>query len=197
MPKKWLDIPARKGEGYLTGQLLIATPQIQFSCFHHAVVYVCAHSEQGAMGVIINQPLPEYSMDQIYEYLKIDASEVTAQIPIHFGGPVDGNRGMVLHSAEYVSPGMLCVDDKVALSTNVDVLRDALTGKGPSFSMLALGYAGWSPGQLEAELEKNSWITVPATYDLIFGSENASKWMLAAKSIDIDPLHISTTAGHA
>jgi putative transcriptional regulator len=184
--------------GSLAGHLLIATPVVQDSCFARAVIYVCAHNEAGAMGVIINYPVENVHLDDILEQLEIEAQgNVASQFPIHFGGPVEANRGFVLHSTDYKAEGSLIAKDGIAVTSNISVLQDLAAGRGPLQGMLVLGYAGWAPGQLEAEIEGGSWITVEASKQLVLDTDNETKWNMAVSSLGIDMGHFSTDVGHA
>lgn len=186
-----------KDDGYLGGQLLVATPVVQDSCFAKSVIFVCAHNESGAMGVIVNSPVENIAIRDVLEQLEIDVGPRMKDIPVHFGGPVDANRGFVLHSGEYRLEASVARHDQLALTANIEVLRDVAVGNGPQQSILMLGYAGWSPGQLESEIEIGSWIVVPATRDLVFGADNDIKWNLSAASLGVDLSRFSTTVGHA
>lgn len=183
--------------GYFQGHLLVATPLIRVSCFTKSVIYLCVHDASGAMGLIVNQTLDDVNGSLIWDYFNIDAKDKSLLMPIHFGGPVDAARGFILHSDEYDKHSPMHVTNGFAVSSNIDILKDIAEGKGPQQKMLALGYAGWAPGQLEAEIESNSWLTVPASKELVFGTDNASKWLLSAKTVGIDPYKLSADVGHA
>lgn len=192
------EILSPVSDGYLTGQLLVATPQIQSSCFHRSVIYLATHTEEGAMGFIINQPLERFTINKVLGHFGMEAvASDGAEAPVYFGGPVDTSRGYVLHSTEYHGIGTAQMSHQLALTSNLDVLKDIAFGRGPAQKLLVLGYAGWGAGQLEAELEANNWITVPATPELLFGQQNIDKWMLSNRSLGIDPYRISDIAGHA
>ncbi len=184
-------------EGYLEGQLLVATPQIRYSCFARSVIYMCVHNANGAMGLIINQTLEEVDNAAIWKYFKIKPEGQQIYMPIHFGGPVDSARGFILHGADYRKHHPLHVKNGLAVSSNVDILKDIASGSGPENKLFILGYAGWAPGQLETEIEANSWISVPAKKELVFGTDNASKWQMAAKSAGVDLYKLSHDVGHA
>lgn len=188
----------RKHPGYLEGQLLIATPSLQGSCFSKSVVYICVHNAEGAMGIIVNQPLDQVNVNEVLKQLNIETGENYINLPVHFGGPVEVARGFVLHSSDYTHKGTVHMGNNISVTSNVDALRDIAAGKGPEHSILALGYAGWSPGQLEAEIEANSWITAPANGDIVFGASNQTKWELSAGSLGVHNIyHLSTQVGHA
>lgn len=187
---------ARKG-GYLEGQLLIATTLITESCFNRAVLYLCSHSEDGAMGVIINHVLNDVVYSEVLKQLKIAPIKDLPEFPVYLGGPVESSRGLVVHSADYSHADTIKLSDVIALTSNLQILRDIAKGNGPSKHLLTLGYSGWSAGQLEAEIEANSWISVPADPALIFDSDDAHKWEKAAGSLGIDMFKLSGDVGHA
>ena len=168
--------------GYLAGQLLIAMPQLSDPNFARAVVYVCAHTADGAMGLVINRALDGVSFPELLDQLGIPAGPGAEQIRIYFGGPVEAGRGFVLHSTDYVHESTLMVDKGVALTATVDVLRAISSGTGPHAALLALGYAGWNAGQLDAEILDNSWLTLAAEPDLLFGGDPDGKWERAGAS---------------
>lgn len=185
-------------EGYTTGQLLVSTPQIQMSCFHKSVIFMAGHGPDGAMGFIVNQPLTKMTLAQLLGYFSITPEKGFVDMPVYFGGPVDAGRGYVLHSPEYETAGTAKLNDRLSLTTSLDILKDLARGEGPEQKILLLGYSGWAPGQLEGEIEANSWFSVPSSEDLIFGQEqNDLKWLSSAKSLGIDPYRISDVAGHA
>lgn len=184
-------------DGYLTGQLLVATPQIQFSCFHRSVVYLASHTAEGAMGFIINQKMQHLSLAGVMQHFRLPVDDSIVEDPIYFGGPIDTARGYVLHSSDYSSFGTTPANYALSITSSLNILKDIAAGKGPARKLMILGYSGWSAGQLEAELKQNSWITVPATEELLFGENIADKWMLSNKSLGVDPYRISDVAGHA
>ena len=182
----------------LSGKLLIAMPDMGDPRFAYSVVYMCAHSDEGAMGLIVNKPQPEIRFSKLLEQLGIERTDKTRDIRVHFGGPVEHARGFVLHTMDYRSEtGTLEVDDHVGMTATMDVLEDIARGAGPSTSMLALGYAGWGPGQLESEIAQNGWLTCDARDDILFGRANEHKWTAALKVLGIDPVLLSSTAGRA
>lgn len=183
----------------LAGKLLIAMPSMGDPRFERSVVYLCAHGEEGAMGLIVNKPVTELRFAELLDQLGIPRPDKgTRDIRVHFGGPVEGGRGFVLHSADYAAEGgTLRVDDEVSMTATLDVLRHIAKGDGPRASMLALGYAGWGPGQLEREIGQNAWLTGPARSDILWGRANEHKWNAALKAIGVDPQTLSSTAGHA
>lgn len=182
----------------LTGKLLIAMPSMGDPRFARSVVLVCAHSEDGAMGLIINKPTPEVNARDLLKQLKIEPSGDMAPIRVHFGGPVEHGRGFVLHSAEYdVDGATLQVDDAFGMTATLDVLEALANGEGPRESLLALGYSGWGPGQLESELQDNGWLVADASPRLVFSQDNRGKWEAALAVLGIDPLLLSAEGGRA
>ena len=182
----------------LTGQLLLAMPQMLDERFARSVVYVCAHSgEAGAMGLVINKPLGSLTMGELFAQLDISPSGGAGSWPVHYGGPVEAGRGFVLHSTDYNEDATLVVDDNIALTATLDVLRAIGQGRGPRRSLFALGYAGWAPGQLDAEIQANGWLSVPADTELVFGRDLDGKWEQALGKLGVNLSMLSTDAGHA
>lgn len=181
----------------LTGKLLIAMPAVQDHRFERTVIYLCAHNDDGAMGLVINQEMDNTDFSDLAEQLNIQLSEEIDHIRVHFGGPVDSGRGFVLHSPEYERDGTLIVDDHISLTATVDVLRSIAAGRGPRKSLFALGYAGWGPGQLDQEISENAWMIVEADESLIFDTGLEGKWDLALAKIGIHAGQLSTDMGHA
>lgn len=183
----------------LTGKLLIAMPAMGDPRFHGSVVFLCAHSAEGAMGLIVNKPMPDVSFRDMLEQLSIDRGPATPDVAICYGGPVEVRRGFVLHSAEYHGNRRegLRVDDRFAMTATLDVLEDLARGLGPAEAILTLGYAGWGPGQLEREIQQNGWLTADAAPELVFGPRMEGKWEAALASLGISPLTLSSQAGHA
>jgi putative transcriptional regulator len=184
-------------ESSLTGQLLVAMPQMADPRFERTVIYLCAHSAEGAMGLVVNRLIESLTFPNLLEQLGVEAENGFADMPIHFGGPVESSRGFVLHSADYLQESTLVIDDEIALTATIDVLRAIASGRGPRRRVLALGYAGWAPGQLDAEIQANGWMLVPADSDLVFGIDNDGKWQRALAKIGIDLSLLSSEAGHA
>ena len=181
----------------LTGQLLVAMPQMTDPRFARSVVYVCAHSEEeGAMGLVVNKLLASLTMDELYTHLKLEPRALGTR-PVHFGGPVEPGRGFVLHSADYREDATLVVDERFAVTATLDILRAIGRGDGPHRSLLALGYAGWAPGQLDAEIHANGWLSVAADSELVFDDDFDDKWQRALAKLGIDLTMLSTDAGHA
>jgi putative transcriptional regulator len=185
-------------DGYLQGRLLVATPNIVGSHFQHSVILMCAHSAEGAMGIIINHTLDNIFYSDLFEQLGLPTTALTVNPTVHYGGPVEVNRGFVIyeHDERYLKEAMLVVGN-VAISGSLGVLKAISEDSGPKRCLLALGYAGWGPKQLEAEIEENSWISVPLNSDLIFDQSQEEKWERAAQLQGIDLRKFSTMAGHA
>jgi putative transcriptional regulator len=182
----------------LTGQLLVAMPQMQDPRFARSVVYLCAHSEDaGAMGLVVNKTFDELTIDELYAHLKIEPTRRNRPLPVHFGGPVDPGRGFVLHSPDYHEDGTLGIGDAFAMTATLEILRAIGKGEGPRQSLLALGYAGWAPGQLDAEIQANGWLSVAADPELVFDEAHTDKWQRALAKIGVSPEMLSTEAGHA
>jgi putative transcriptional regulator len=181
----------------LSGQLLVAMPQMSDPRFARTVVYLCAHSAEGAMGLVVNRLIDSLSFGNLLAQLGVEVEGAPADMPVHFGGPVESSRGFVLHTSDYHQDSTLVIDDEIALTATVDVLRAIARGSGPRRRVLALGYAGWAPGQLDAEIQANGWLLVPADLDLVFGRDNDSKWQQAIAKIGIDLSLLSSEVGHA
>jgi putative transcriptional regulator len=183
--------------GYLAGQMLIAMPQMRDARFSRTVVYLCAHTKEGAMGLVINRMFNGLSFPDLLEQLNIETTPLCDPIKIHFGGPVEAGRGFVLHSTDYVQETTLVVNDEVGLTATIDVLKAIANGEGPSRSLLALGYAGWGAGQLDNEIRDNAWLSVEPDDELLFGLELDTKWERAIAKIGVDFSMLSGEAGHA
>ncbi len=182
----------------LDGKLLIAMPGMGDPRFERSVVFLCAHSEDGALGLIVNKPSREIRFGNLLEQLDLDLGSPKRDIRVHFGGPVENERGFVLHSGDYNSEAAtLQVSDRFAMTATLDVLEDIAKGDGPSSALLALGYSGWGPGQLEDEILQNGWLTCDADEALVFGGDDESKWEAALRTLGVDPLTLSSTAGRA
>lgn len=181
----------------LTGKLLIAMPGMGDPRFMHSVVFLSSHSEEGTMGLIVNKPANGVSLSDVLDQLSSEA-QVANHLGVHMGGPVETGRGFVLHTDEYRSAmATLRVDGGFALTATLDVLEDIAEENGPEKALLMLGYAGWGPGQLELEIAQNGWLTAEASRNLVFDLPDADKWAAALKSLNIDPLLLSATAGRA
>ncbi len=191
--------------GYLDGQMLIAMPAMGDERFSRAVIYVCAHSSEGAMGIIVNQPAPNINFPDLLVQLEVIPENELIQLPptagsmkVLKGGPVETGRGFVLHSADFfIENSTLPIDDGICLTATLDILKAIANGQGPSSAVLALGYAGWAPGQLESEIHANGWLNCEADSDLIFGRDADRKYALALQKIGIDPAKLSSESGRA
>lgn len=183
--------------GYMTGQLLIAMPQMEDSRFARSLIYVCAHTAEGAMGLVVNRAVDNVTFPDLLRQLNIMAGQPSPSDPILFGGPVETGRGFVLHSSDYVRDATLLVDHEVGLTATLDILKDIAAGHGPRRSLLMLGYAGWGPGQLDAEIQANGWLNTAADEALIFDHDLDTKWDKALAKLGVDLSTLSVEAGHA
>lgn len=183
----------------LGGTFLIAMPGMTDPRFERAVILICAHSEEGAMGLIVNKTIPDLSFGSLLDQLGIQRGTRGRDIRVHFGGPMDRGRGFVLHSPDYNArgDGTLDIAGRFGMTATQDVLAALARGKGPETALLALGYSGWAPGQLEAEIARNDWLTAEAAPDLVFSPDDPGKWAGALRRMGIDPLSLSATAGRA
>lgn len=182
----------------LAGKFLIAMPAMDDPRFARSVIYLCAHASDGAMGLIVNKPQDQIRFADLLDQIGLPRSDQTRDIKVHFGGPVENARGFVLHSADYTSgAGTLRVDDQIGMTATLDVLEDIAAGQGPAQSLLALGYAGWGPGQLEQEIRGNGWLVSDPRLDLIFAPSHSATWQAALAGMGIDPLTLSAVAGRA
>lgn len=211
--------PPSESEGYLDGQLLIAMPAMNDPNFEKSVIYICAHSDLGAVGLVINQRAWDITFGEILEQLEITlpvpdlpASSISNTArdnrPIVIGGPVETGRGFVLHSTDYCKLDATLVshdsigdgtggDEGVGMTATLDILKAMAEGNGPRRSLLAIGYSGWGPGQLESEIQANGWLTCPAENDLVFDEDFETKWTRAVEILGVDPAFLSSDFGHA
>src|SRR6266496_5147739 len=193
------------GRGYLDGQMLIAMPAMRDERFSRSVIYVCAHSSEGAMGIVVNQPAANINFSDLLVQLEVIPAADLIQLPpragmvkVLKGGPVETGRGFVLHSADFIiEHSTLPIDAGICLTATLDILKAIARGKGPESAVLALGYAGWAAGQLENEIQENGWLNCDADKDLIFGSDTDRKYEAAMRKIGIDLGKLSSEAGHA
>jgi putative transcriptional regulator len=193
----WLDTVDMQSESSLTNQLLIAMPGMADPNFSTTVTLICEHNDDGALGIVINRPLT-LRLSGLYEQLNIeDPDPTTADNPVFSGGPVGTERGFVLHGSDWSYENTLPVSDDIQLTLSRDVIDAIASGKGPDKSLIALGYAGWQPGQLETEMLANSWLNVPATAELVFDTPYTERWDSAARTLGIDIARMSSDAGHA
>lgn len=200
------DLNRNQSESGLSGHLLIAMPTMTDPNFSETVIYICAHSEDGAMGLIINRQAENIDFTDLLEKIftpegsnPITLTQSEQSLPyIHLGGPIESGRGFVLHSADYhSSEHTFAVNKNISLTATLDILKAIANGNGPSNSLLALGYAGWAPGQLEQELSETGWLHCPANTDLIFNTEAEKKYQRAFDALGINPAHLVNETGHA
>ncbi len=181
---------------FLSGQLLIAMPQLEGEPFERAVIYLCAHTEEGAMGLVINKMI-DISVPALLTKLGVEHVGYAGPARVHLGGPVESGCGFVLHSTDYTEDRSLRVADDIALTATMEVLRAIGRGGGPKRSLLALGYAGWGKGQLESEIRDNGWLHVPADAEMLFDGHHEDKWRRALGKLGVDPSLLSAESGHA
>ena len=191
--------------GYLDGQMLIAMPAMMDERFSRSLIYICAHSSEGAMGIVVNHPAPNIDFSDLLVKLDVIPAKDVIRLPrqadvvkVMRGGPVETERGFVLHSADYfVENSTLPIDEGICLTATIDILKAIARGDGPASAILALGYAGWAPGQLETEIQSNGWLHCAADSELIFGADVGGKYQRALRKIGIDLAMLSNEAGHA
>ncbi|GJL85852.1 MAG: UPF0301 protein [Micavibrio sp.] len=193
--------PKNDNSAYLTGKLLLAMPAMGDPRFHRAVIFVCAHDENGAMGLVINHTLPGLDFDQLLTQLNITSDiEVDLKelaVPIMSGGPVEAARGFLLHSGDFNQNDTIKIDDLYSITGTVDALKEVATGNGPDKMLFILGYAGWSAGQLDSEIQQNAWLVVDPDPSIIFHDSPDEKWQMAVKKLGVDPAMLSGEAGRA
>jgi putative transcriptional regulator len=207
MTRKSLSKTVSSGvdRGFLDGQMLIASPSMQDDRFARSVVYICAHSSEGAMGIVVNRPAGNISFPDLLVKLDIVPAAELIRLPssagdvtVLKGGPVETERGFVLHSADFfIENSTLQIDNGICLTATLDILKAIARGDGPASAILALGYAGWAPGQLETEIQGNGWLHCSADSELVFGTDVGTKYEKAMKKIGIDLGMLSNEAGHA
>ena len=186
----------REISGTVEGQLLIAVPHMEDPRFRRSVIYMCSHTPSGAVGLVVNQVIEDMAFADLLEQLDIERGEPANAIRVHFGGPVETGRGFVLHTQDYRIDGTTEIAGGMALTATTDILRDMAQGRGPRHSLLALGYAGWGPGQLDREIQENGWLVVPPDSDL-FDAAVDTKWQRAYAKLGVEPGALSQTSGHA
>ncbi|WP_426959461.1 YqgE/AlgH family protein [Muricoccus radiodurans] len=190
--------PGAEGEGWLGGQILIAMPSMGDPRFARSVICICAHSPEGAMGIVLNRAIENLTFDELLKQLDVTPLPPQRRIRLYAGGPVEGGRGFVLHTQDWSSEGSLNVAGGYALTASVDILKAIASGGGPRQGILALGYAGWGPGQLESEFQHNAWLSVEPDEALLFGEEDQdAKWRQALAKLKVDPLLLVDAAGRA
>jgi len=188
---------ATSDDKFLTGKFLISLPKLADECFQNAVVYLCSHGKDGAMGFIVNKKLKDFSFADLAVPMPSAGMPNLDELFLYQGGPVEKIRGFVLHSAEYYKPGTYKIDDKVAVSSNLDVLKDIAYGIGPNENLVALGYSAWAPGQLEYEILNNDWMVADASNELLFHTQDDKKWQRAMDETKIDLSRFIFNTGHA
>src|SRR6202166_3957316 len=194
-----------RGRGYLDGQMLIAMPAMLDDRFARSLIYVCAHSSEGAMGIVVNHPAPNINFSDLLVKLDVIPAADAIRLPtraevvkVMRGGPVETERGFVLHSADFfIENSTLPIDDGICLTATLDILKAIARGDGPASAILALGYAGWAPGQLETEIQGNGWLHCSADPDLLFGPDVDHKYERALRKLGIHVGMLSSEAGHA
>jgi putative transcriptional regulator len=195
----------RSARGYLDGQMLIAMPSMPDERFARTLVYICAHSSEGAMGIVVNQRATNINFADLLVQLEvipaadlIQLPQKAGALPVLKGGPVETGRGFVLHSADFfIENSTLPIDEGVCLTATLDILKAIARGDGPASAVLALGYAGWGAGQLESEIQENGWLHCAADTDLIFGDDTDGKYARALAKLGIELSQLSSEAGHA
>ena len=184
-------------DGFLTGRLLFAAPSLSDSRFEKTVIYLCSHSEKGAMGLIINRMLNSLTFEELLLQLSIDLTEAFRGIHVHFGGPVEMGRGFVLHSTDYREEGTLCGDIGPGVTATLDILHKTARGEGPREMLFALGYAGWGAGQLDREVANHDWMVAPLDEELIFDQDHDAKWSRCMDRLGASQVFLSAETGHA
>lgn len=190
-----------KKDRYLAGRLLLAMPQMGDPRFYKAVIFMCAHDENGAMGLVINHALPGLDLSALLQQMKIsiqnDEAGHPGNMPVMSGGPVEAARGFILHSSEFRQPDTVRVNDNICVTGTVDALKTIAGGDGPEKMLFILGYAGWGSGQLDREMQQNAWLVADPDPDLIFGPGTDEKWERAVRALGVDPAMLSVSAGRA
>lgn len=190
---------------YLDGKFLIALPALDEGDFARSVIYMCAHSAEGAMGLVINKPLDQLSFPDLLVQLEIIPEEKRIRLPsearamrVHQGGPVDTGRGFVLHTSDFhLDASTLPISEELSLTATVEILKAIAEGRGPEHSLLTLGYAGWAPGQLESEIQANGWLTTDSDPDIIFSAADGDRYRRALATLGVDLAALSPTSGRA
>ena len=194
-----LDSPQwTNSDGFLTGKPLIAMPSMPDERFENSVIFICSHSAAGTLGFIVNKPLDGLPLRELMTQMDIPVVDATPRVPVMFGGPVEVDRGYVLHSSQNVAaPSTLAVTAEIALTPTLDILREIARGAGPQNFLLVLGHAGWGPGQIEDEIAGNGWIHCDSDSDIVFRANPASKWRLALAKLGASVSGLSNDVGHA
>jgi len=183
--------------GWLTGQLLVAMPAMLDPRFEKTIVLVCSHGPEGAMGLVLNRLFGDLNFRGLLNQFGLELTAGVPEMSVHYGGPVEPVRGFVLHSSDYIKDATTTITSTINLTATIEILQALAEGKGPERSLLVLGYAGWSPGQLESEIQNNGWLTVDADDDLVFDYDAETKWNRALGKIGISPMMLSADFGHA
>lgn len=199
MSSKRQSAPKESSPTYFVGQLLVAMPQMQDPRFRESVIFLCGHDEKGAMGIMLNKLVESVSTKELFEQLGLHKSDKnkTPSLHVHYGGPVEIGRGFVLHSSDYVGENSVEITEDISLSASTNILQDLVQGQGPDHILLALGYAGWSSGQLEDEIMQNGWLLLPADASTIFDDKPTTLWRRTLQKNGVDPEHLSAHLGHA
>ena len=185
----------KKNKKFLSGKFLIASPSMTDPRFYKSVIYIITHKKEGAMGIVINQPIIETKINNLINNLELKNNSKINDIPITYGGPVDTKKGFILHTSEFKDETTIKVDSEISLTSNINILKSIVKGEGPKKSLFALGYAGWFAGQLEKELTNDGWLVAPGDSKLIFECKAEKKWTKAIKSIGINPDFLSANSG--
>jgi putative transcriptional regulator len=184
----------------LAGRLLLAMPQMGDPRFHKAVIFICAHDEKGAMGLVVNHILPGLELGELLKQMKVDPAAISrksASSPVMSGGPVEAARGFILHSSDFFQPDTVKISGDISVTGTVEALKAIATDTGPEKMLFMLGYAGWGAGQLDQEMQQNAWLVADADPGLVFGSGTEEKWDRAVRQLGIDPVMLSVDAGRA
>ena len=194
-----LDSDIRNSDSEFEGKFLLALPTINDgSFFDKSLIYICSHCSEGAMGLIINQPMPMIDFEDLQDQLELPKADIIVKPRIFFGGPVETARGFVLHSRDFKGEHSVPLTRNIALNASIDILKNIAKGNGPEKSLFVLGYAGWGPGQLEQEILNNYWLTMDMDEDILFNAGNGdNKWNIALQKLGISPEHLTSASGHA
>lgn len=182
---------------YLTGKCLISTPCLADERFNRSLIYICSHTKDGAMGFVVNKKIKEFSFSDLASQLPISTKKPIAPIDLHQGGPMEKVRGFVIHSTDYMKGDTILIDDKIAISSSIDILTDIAFGTGPKNNLIALGYASWGPQQLEQEIIANDWLVTDSSPELVFKTKDEDKWQTAVDSLGIDFNRLCSRTGRA
>lgn len=189
--------PSVETATWLTGHILIAMPSMLDPRFDKTIVLMCSHGPEGAMGLVLNRQFGDLDFKGLLRQFDLDLAAGIPELPVFYGGPVEPVRGFVLHSSEYLKESTTVITPTIHLTATVEILSLLAEGNGPERALLVLGYAGWAPGQLEAEIQNNGWLTAPADDDLVFDRDVESKWNRALGKIGVSPMMLSADFGHA